>query len=115
MTTALASPEPGSITELIERANRGEQDAVNRLFAELYGELHQMARSRLRRHVPITVLDTTALLHESYLRLVKVGALSVENRAHFLAYAARVMRSIIVDFSQVELMNIRGRWLIENY
>jgi hypothetical protein len=58
-----------------------------------------MARSRVRRHAPITVLDTTALLHESYLRLVKVGALSVENRAHFLAYAARVMRSIIVDFA----------------
>jgi len=111
--TALTSPEPGSITELIERANRGEQDAVNRLFAELYGELHQMARSRLRRHVPITVLDTTALLHESYLRLVKVGALSVENRAHFLAYAARVMRSIIVDFARQRLTDRRGGGVVD--
>jgi RNA polymerase sigma factor (TIGR02999 family) len=112
VTTAFASP-PGSITELIERANRGEQEAVNRLFAELYPELHEMARSRIRRHAPITVLDTTALLHESYLRLVKVGALSVENRAHFLAYAARVMRSIIVDFARQRLTDRRGGGAVE--
>lgn len=112
MTTAFA-PAPGSITELIDRANRGEQDALNRLFAELYGELHEMARSRVRRHAPITVLDTTALLHESYLRLVKVGALSVSNRAHFLAYAARVMRSIIVDFARQRLSDRRGGGAVE--
>ena len=95
MTTALASPEPGSITELIERANRGEQDAVNRLFAELYGELHQMARSRLRRHVPITVLDTTALLHESYLRLVEMryfGGLTEDEVAQALGVSSRTVQ-----------------------
>ena len=107
LSTAFA-PAPGSITELIDRANRGEQDALNRLFSELYPELHEMARSRVRRHAPITVLDTTALLHESYLRLVKVGALSVSNRAHFLAYAARVMRSIIVAFARQRLSERRG-------
>lgn len=104
---------PGSITELIHRANKGEQDALNRLFSELYVELHDMARSRVRRHAPITVLDTTALLHESYLRLVKVGALGISNRAHFLAYAARVMRSIIVDFARQRLTERRGGGAVE--
>ena len=112
MTTTFA-PSPGSITELIERANRGEHDALNRLFSELYPELHDLARSRVRRHAPITVLDTTALLHESYLRLVKVGALSISNRAHFLAYAARVMRSIIVDFARQRLAERRGGGAME--
>ncbi|HTS21717.1 MAG TPA: ECF-type sigma factor [Casimicrobiaceae bacterium] len=112
MTTTFA-PSPGSITELIERANRGEHDALNRLFSELYPELHDLARSRVRRHAPITVLDTTALLHESYLRLVKVGALSISNRAHFLAYAARVMRSIIVDFARQRLAERRGGGAVE--
>ena len=112
VTTAFA-PAPGSLTDLIERANRGEHEALDQLFAELYAELHEMARSRIRRHVPITVLDTTALLHESYLRLVKVGALSIENRAHFLAYAARVMRSIIVDFARQRLADRRGGGAIE--
>jgi RNA polymerase sigma factor (TIGR02999 family) len=106
--TAAFVPGPGSITELIQRANQGEQEALNHLFSQLYEELHDMARSRVRRHAPITVLDTTALLHESYLRLVKVGALSVSNRAHFLAYAARVMRSIIVDFARHRLADRRG-------
>jgi len=112
VTTAFA-PAPGSITELIERANRGERDAVDRLFSELYAELHEMAKSRIRRHVPMTILDTTALLHESYLRLVKVGALSVANRAHFLAYASRVMRSIIVDFARQRLAERRGGGAVE--
>jgi RNA polymerase sigma factor (TIGR02999 family) len=103
-----AGRTPGSITELIQRANRGEQDALNALFAELYAELHEMARSRIHRHAAFTVLDTTALLHESYLRLVKLGALSVSDRAHFLAYAARVMRSIIVDYARRRLAERRG-------
>jgi RNA polymerase sigma factor (TIGR02999 family) len=111
--TAAFAPAPGSITELIQRANQGEQEALNRLFSELYAELHDMARSRVRRHAPITVLDTTALLHESYLRLVKVGALSVSNRAHFLAYAARVMRSVIVDFARQRLADRRGGGAVE--
>jgi RNA polymerase sigma factor (TIGR02999 family) len=113
VTDSLACPAPGSITELIERANGGEQDAVNRLFAALYADLHAMARSRLRRHLPITILDTTALVHESYLRLIKLGALNVANRAHFLAYAARVMRSIIVDFARQRLAERRGGGAIE--
>jgi RNA polymerase sigma factor (TIGR02999 family) len=107
MNDAAASP-PATISLLIERANAGDSEALNRLFAALYPELHTMARSRLRRNAPLTLLDTTSLLHEVYLRLVKLGELKVENRAHFLAYASRTMRSIIVDFARRRLADRRG-------
>jgi len=97
-----------NITLLIEQANAGDNDALNRIFTALYPELHNLARARLRRAAPLTLLDTTALLHESYLRLIKLGQLRVENRAHFLAYAARTMRSIVVDFARARLAERRG-------
>jgi len=97
-----------SITQLIVRANAGDASALDELFAALYGELHALARARLRRTRPITALDTTSLLHESYIKLVKQGELKVENRNHFLAYASRTMRSIIVDFARKRLTERRG-------
>jgi RNA polymerase sigma factor (TIGR02999 family) len=108
MTTDDTAPPEPSITLLIEAANSGDAGALNRIFAALYPELHSLARARLRRTQPFTLLDTTALLHESYLRLVKLGQLKVENRAHFLAYAARTMRSIVVDFARSRLAERRG-------
>ena len=108
MTADDTAPSEPAITLLIERANSGDAEALNRIFAALYPELHHLARSRLRRAAPLTLLDTTALLHESYLRLVKLGQLRVENRAHFLAYAARTMRSIVVDFARARLAERRG-------
>ena len=62
----------------------------------------------MRSNAPFTVLDTTALLHESYLRLQNTGSLNVTGRAHFLAYASRTMRSIIVDFARRRLAERRG-------
>ena len=102
------APTDAPITQLIERANVGDADALNRIFAALYPELHILARARLRRNAPLTLLDTTALLHQSYLRLIKLGQLRVESRAHFLAYAARTMRSIVVDFARSRLAERRG-------
>src|SRR4029079_8612428 len=90
-----------------KRANLGDGEALNAIFAALYPELHGLARSRLRRNAPFTLLDTTALLHESYLRLGKLGELKVESREHFLAYAARTMRSIVVDFARQRLADRR--------
>jgi RNA polymerase sigma factor (TIGR02999 family) len=108
MATDETAPTDAPITQLIERANVGDADALNRIFAALYPELHTLARARLRRNAPLTLLDTTALLHESYLRLIKLGQLRVESRAHFLAYAARTMRSIVVDFARSRLAERRG-------
>lgn len=110
---AQASSPQSSITLLIARANTGDRDALDGVVAALYPELHALARSRLRKNSPMTLLDTTALLHESYLRLVKIGTLNVENRAHFLAYAARTMRSIVVDFARERVAQRRGGGAVE--
>ena len=70
---------------------------IDELFSELYQDLRQLARRRLQRSEKITLLDTTALVHESYLRFLKTGRVEVGDRTRFLAYAAQVMRSVIVD------------------
>jgi RNA polymerase sigma factor (TIGR02999 family) len=82
--------------EPIDPAAGGEL-AVDALFAATYRELRQIAHSRLRGGGRNTVLDTTALVHESYLRLSRSGELLFPDRTRFLVYAGRVMRSVIID------------------
>lgn len=96
------------MTMLLEAARQGDQPAVSELFELLYDDLHRLARSRLRQHRTMTLLDTTSLLHESFLKLVGTAALPVEDRRHFFAYAARVMRSVIVDFARARQAERRG-------
>lgn len=100
MGTIAVSAECSPLTTLsvlFEAARNGEPEAFDRLFAELYGDLRQLARTKLKRQPELTLLDTIGLVHESYLRLLKSGALPLEHKGQFLAYAARVMRSVIVD------------------
>jgi RNA polymerase sigma factor (TIGR02999 family) len=78
------------------------------LFSLLYRELRQLAHSRLRRNEPITLLDTTSLVHETFLRVAKAGRLEISDRSQFLAYSARVMRSIVVDFVRQRCAERRG-------
>ena len=85
------------ISALIRRLNNGEAGARDQLFAAAYGELRKLARSRLRDGGRNTCLDTTALVHESYLRLAHRAGLRSEDRRAFFAYASQVMRSVIVD------------------
>lgn len=85
------------VLELLDAVRAGTPGALDRLYAELYGELRRLARDRLRRQPSLTLLDTTVLVHESYLRLVRAGALPVDRQGQFLAYAARTMRSVVVD------------------
>lgn len=89
------------ITHLL-RAARNDRAAHEQLFARLYPEIKAMARSRLRRSGDVTSLDTTALVHETYLKLTTSGALNPACRGEFFAYVGRVMRSIVVD-------HVRGR------
>jgi RNA polymerase sigma factor (TIGR02999 family) len=96
------------LTELLHAAQQGESAAIAQLCAQLYQELHRMAHARLQRHERMLLLNTTALVHESYLRLLHAGHLNVVDRSHFLAYAARVMRAIIVDFVRQRLAHRRG-------
>lgn len=85
------------ITSLLEAARQGDRGAADRLFALLYSDLRRLAHSRMHKSGHLTSMDTTSLVHESFLRLKGVGALDFPDREHFLAYAARVMRSVVVD------------------
>jgi DNA-directed RNA polymerase specialized sigma24 family protein len=87
------------LTALIGRIQAGDTAARDALFAAAYGELRRLARARLRDGGRNTMLDTTALVHESYLRFVRAGELRAEDRRAFFAYASQVMRS--VTFRQV--------------
>lgn len=98
----------GELTQLLEAMRAGDAGAIDEIFALTYRELRQMAHQRLHRSSPVTSLDTTALVHECYLRLVRLGQLQTHDRAHFLGYAARVMRSIVVDFVRQRLAKRRG-------
>jgi RNA polymerase sigma factor (TIGR02999 family) len=96
------------ISALIRRVNAGEAGAQDQLFAAAYGELRKLARSRLRDGGRNTVLDTTALVHESYLRFLNSGQLRSDDRRAFFAYASRVMRSAIIDAVRERQAERRG-------
>lgn len=91
-------PDLTDITRLLGAVKQGETGAEARLFSLLYDDLRRLAHQRLRRSTPCTLLETTALVHEAYLRLHRAGYIQIADRAHFLAYSARVMRSVVVDF-----------------
>ena len=97
-----------NLTELIHRAERGDVEAADRLFAAMYGDLRRLARARLRGGRRNTLLDTSSLVHESYLRFAGSGRLHLRDRIHFLRWAARVMRSVIVDFARRRQAARRG-------
>ena len=100
----------GKFTTVLAGLSAGElqPEGLDALFVSAYDELKRIAHSRLESHQPITLLDTTALVHESYMRFLHAGKLDIEDRAHFIAYAARVMRSVIVDFVRSRSTDRRG-------
>ena len=93
---------------LLAAVRRQEPAAFDQLFHLLYADLRQMARARLRRSGRLTLLDTTGLVHEAYLRLLSAGSLAAGDRTQFLAYAARVMRSVVVDLVRRRSADRRG-------
>jgi len=96
------------LTDLLQRTRSGDEAARRELFALAYADLRVQARARLRDGGRNTLLDTTALLHESFLRFVQAGRLRVGDRGHFFAYAAAVMRSVIVDSARQRRAERRG-------
>ena len=90
----------GAITELLQRHQLGDREAFDQVVPLVYDYLRRIARSQLARGWPSDTLDTTALVHEAYLQLAAETGISVNDRDHFYALCARVMRRILVDHAR---------------
>jgi RNA polymerase sigma factor (TIGR02999 family) len=101
-------PGEAPLTQLLQLAAQGERAALDRVFALLYTDLRKIAHARLRTRGGASQLDTTSLVHESFLRLVTSAELQLADRKHFFAYAAKTMRNIVIDFAREQLAERRG-------
>lgn len=103
------APEPSStVSELLIRWGNGDRAALEAILPLLYSELRRLARYHLRQQRPNHTLQTTALVHEAYLRLAEEKSLRVESPAHFLGIAAQLMRWILVDYERGRRAAKRG-------
>jgi RNA polymerase sigma factor (TIGR02999 family) len=96
------------ITQLLEGMRAGNAGARDALFAAAYEELRRLARARLRHGGRNTVLETTSLVHECYLRFVAAGELRAEDRKAFFGYVSQVMRSVILNSVRERQAERRG-------
>lgn len=99
--------DDADITRLLDAARGGDRGALDRVLATLYRELHGMARRQLAGQYGQT-LDATALVHEAYLKLAGRSGARFDDRAHFFAYAASAMRSVVVDYARQRMARKRG-------
>jgi RNA polymerase sigma factor (TIGR02999 family) len=99
--------ETADITRWLDAARDGDRAALDRVLGTLYHELHAMARRQLAGQYGQT-LDATALVHEAYLKLIGRRDVQFDDRAHFFAYAASAMRSVVVDYARQRLAQKRG-------
>lgn len=101
-------PEPGGeVTLLLQRIRTGDASAAERLLPLVYGELHRLAAGYMRRERKDHTLQPTALIHEAYLRLAH-DDVNWQNREHFIAVAAGVMRHVLVDYARAHRSQGRG-------
>ncbi len=96
------------VASLLEAARDGDQAALDEVFSIVYEELHGLAHAQRRRWIGDNTLDTTALVHEAYLKLVDRTAGSWKNRGHFMAVAAKAMRHILVNYAERRRAAKRG-------
>lgn len=94
------------LTDLIHLARGGSRDAADRLFADVYANLHQIALKQLREQP--APMGATSLVHEAYFRLSRPESLSLQDRHHFYAVASRAMRQILIDRARQRLAQKRG-------
>jgi RNA polymerase sigma factor (TIGR02999 family) len=104
----VAQPPSQAFTQLLIKWRGGDQEALQALVPLVYKELREVAHRHLQRERPGHTLQSTALVHEAYLRLVDQGAPETENRSHFVAIAARLMRQILVDYARGRAAKKRG-------
>ena len=99
---------PHEVTQLLIDWSNGSQDAVEHLFPLVYEELRRLAHRYMRRERPGHTLQTTAVVHEAYLRLIDQNHVQWQNRAHFFAIAAQMMRRILITHAQSHAYTKRG-------
>jgi RNA polymerase sigma factor (TIGR02999 family) len=97
-----------TISSLIVSAEGGDPSATAALFAALYSELHRLARKQLARNAPDMTIGTTTLLHEAYLDMAQREGTVFPDQGRFMAYAARVMRNLIIDHVRNRKAHKRG-------
>ncbi|HEU0175525.1 MAG TPA: sigma-70 family RNA polymerase sigma factor [Blastocatellia bacterium] len=102
------APELHEITQLLLAWSEGDREALDRLFPLVYAELRRLARSYMRKERAGHSLQTTALIHEAYLRLIDAAQVEWQNRAHFFGVAARAMRQILVAMARERGCQKRG-------
>jgi RNA polymerase sigma factor (TIGR02999 family) len=103
----VAASDSQEITVLLKAWGNGDQAALDRLTPLVYAELHRMSRRHMRTERENT-LQTTALVHEAYLRLVDAKGLACQDRTHFFALSAQIMRRILVDAARARVAAKRG-------
>ena len=103
----MAVPAP-PLTRLLQEWSAGRREALDQIFPLVYDELRRLAAQHLRRERRPAPLQTTALVHEAYLKLARQDGVRCENRAHFFGIAARVMRCLLVDEARARTAVKRG-------
>ena len=96
------------LTELLQRLQTGNRDAMDTVIPLVYGELKKLARSHLRREAKLVPFETTALVHEAFLKLAGGRHPLYENRAHFYGIASRLMRQVLVDTARAKAADKRA-------
>ena len=99
---------PDDVTQLLENWSNGDREALEKLMPLVYNELHRLAQSYLRHERSDHTLQSTALVHEAYLRMVDQKNVRWQNRAHFFGVAAQSIRHILVDHARSHLAAKRG-------
>ncbi|MBI5259174.1 MAG: sigma-70 family RNA polymerase sigma factor [Burkholderiales bacterium] len=97
-----------SITELLIRSSDGQAAALQELYARLYPDIKRVARSRLAQAGGVSGLNTTALVHEGFLRMAEQEGLQGSSRGQFFAYVGQVLRSVVIDFLRAQGRDKRG-------
>jgi RNA polymerase sigma factor (TIGR02999 family) len=104
---------PSEITTLLVDWSKGDKSALDRLFPLVERELHRLAHSYMRREDPNHTLQTTALINETYLRLIDQNKVQWQNRAHFFGIAAQIMRRILLNYARDRHREKRGGHAIQ--
>src|SRR5215471_19676806 len=102
------APVNADITTLLASAEKGDRAAADALFTALYEELHRMARRELSKRAAGVTLGATTLLHDAYLDISSREGAAFPDRNRFMAYAARVMRGLIIDYARRRQAQKRG-------